>query len=351
MDKDIENPSEASPESEADAEAVRPADWRAPANGEDERKGDKLLTRALFILGILLLVSAFVIGGFILYGYLDAQMRYREIETIAGLKIPKDNEVVDTGLKLEDIHIDWAALNERNPDIVGWIIVPGTRIDYPVVMGADNEEYLYRLFDSSSSGTGTIFADYQGSPGLDGANNVIYGHNMLDGSMFADLLRFTSQSFLMGNQVAFLATPERNYELRPVATLRVQATYGLRVFDFAGESAFATYRDSLLAYAVCKVLDIESVRPGMTTMYTLVTCDNSDSSVRILLSLVPVRSLTNNPTTDGEPDGEPYGENDGVIDGEPDGDAGQDQAGWQSEGEGDSGGDETGDGGQPAEGE
>jgi len=84
---------------------------------------------------------------------------------------------------------------ERNPDFVGWILIDGTPINYPVVQGTDNVKYLHTTFLGQSNPAGSIFMDYRAVQGFDTPLAIIYGHNMRDGSMFAPLHQFIDPEF------------------------------------------------------------------------------------------------------------------------------------------------------------
>jgi sortase B len=258
-------------------------------NKTEPNKRD-FVSRLVLILGILLLLAALVIGGFLAWGYLNAQSRYREIQSVAGLEIGF-GEVVKHDLALEDLYFDWDALRAANADIVAWIIIPGTQINYPVVQGADNEYYLYHLFDASSSGTGAIFSDYQGSKTLDAQNNVLYGHNMLDGSMFSDILKYTNQDYFNEHMVVYLGTPSQNYELEALATIKIDQNAPLRIFDFATEEDFKSFIDSTLATTVTASASLDAVKAEPKNLYSLVTCDSFNDSQRIVLNCIPVKSV------------------------------------------------------------
>ena len=85
-------------------------------------------------------------------------------------------------------------LRERNPDIVGWITVPFTNIDYPIVQAKDNDYYLRRDLNGEYAQPGTIFMDYR-CPKDGSGYSIIYGHNMKSGSMFGALGRFEEKAF------------------------------------------------------------------------------------------------------------------------------------------------------------
>ena len=110
--------------------------------------------------------------------------------------------------------VDFDALREINPNIVGWIILEGTQINYPVVHGDDNYYYLHRLFDGTWNPSGSIFVDAYNQRGFREPHTIIYGHHMNDGQMFAALEFYRSQQFFDENPYIFLLTPERDYVIR-----------------------------------------------------------------------------------------------------------------------------------------
>jgi len=257
--------------------------------GEATPKGG-LLSRLLLIFGAALLVMALAIAGYMIWQYWDAQNRYHQIQSVSGLDVTV-LEAVDIDTKLEDLRFDWDALRAINPDIVGWLIVPGTNINYPVVQGSDNEHYLYHLFDESYSGTGAIFADYQNSPTLDGLNNIIYGHNMFDGSMFSDIYLYNNQEFFDGHRVVYLCTPARNFELSAIALINISQDAPLRRFDFASKAEFTAFALEMLSSPASAVPDLEASIIEADGLYSLVTCETFDFSRRVVLCCKPVRSV------------------------------------------------------------
>lgn len=88
--------------------------------------------------------------------------------------------------------VDFKKLLEVNPDTIGWITVPNTKIDYVVVKPSEDEDkeyYLYRDFYGNDTKYGSIFMDYRST--LDSKNLILHGHHMQDGRMFANLVNFT----------------------------------------------------------------------------------------------------------------------------------------------------------------
>ena len=100
----------------------------------------------------------------------------------------------------ESPDLNEAALVSINPEYQFWLSVPGTEIDYPVVRHEDNEYYLNHNFYQEQHISGCVFADSSAVP-LAVDNTVLYGHNMKDGSMFADLKKYGEEAFFRENPV------------------------------------------------------------------------------------------------------------------------------------------------------
>lgn len=109
--------------------------------------------------------------------------------------------------------VDFEALKAVNEDIVGWIYLEGTEINYPVVRGDDNSYYLDKLYDGTVNGSGSIFLDFRNEPNFVDKNNILYGHSMKNGSMFTAIKRFKHQNYYDEHPYALLMTPEKNYKI------------------------------------------------------------------------------------------------------------------------------------------
>ncbi len=107
--------------------------------------------------------------------------------------------------------VDFEALRETGPDIIGWLTLPDTAINYPVTQADDNEYYLHHLYDGTYNKTGCLFADYENQEDFSDRNTIIYGHNMRDGSMFAALNEYDGQSYFDGHPQMYLVTPGGGY--------------------------------------------------------------------------------------------------------------------------------------------
>ena len=125
----------------------------------------------------------------------------------------------------------YQALAEENPDLIGWVSIPGTGVDYPVLYTPqDPEYYLRRDFYGEYAVSGSIFAGEGWTPG--GAHTILYGHNMDDGSMFAALLDYQEEDFAREHSTVRFDTLEEEGEYQVVAAFYSQA------YDSQEEGAF-----------------------------------------------------------------------------------------------------------------
>jgi sortase B len=234
--------------------------------------------RISLALGIVFIVIALVIAVFLAYKYLSAGQQANRMQQAAGMDLGASEVPFDTDLDALDIN--WEALRGINPDIVGWVVIPGTRINYPIVQASDNEFYLHHLFDKTYSDAGAIFLDGENDPAITGENNIIYGHNLLDGSMFAGLKAYREQGFFDEHRTILLATPEANYRLEVDAALVCDADDKIRRFGFSDRADFEGYAEMLLDYAVINTLPVGEIPEKL---YCFATCTDNDYSKRMVV--------------------------------------------------------------------
>ena len=165
---------------------------------------------------VLALVFAFSMGMVLRQALDDSggEMEYRRAAEIAGGTVEPTAETQAAAAPAEDAvmiwmpetvkndptvealrEIDLDALRQVNPDVIGWIRVPDTKIDYPVVQSEDNDFYLEHTWQGNKSSVGAIFMDCGSAPNLTDFNTLIYGHNMRSGAMFASLRSYSQQSY------------------------------------------------------------------------------------------------------------------------------------------------------------
>lgn len=126
------------------------------------------------------------------------------------------------------------SLNKENPDIIGWIRIPGTNIDYPVVLGEDNRFYLDHDINRDHSRNGSIFMDYRNNAGLGQQHTILYGHHTRDHTMFTDLMKYKEQTFGQKNTIIDYYTMNRK------TTWKIFSTYVTAVDFYYIQTIFPT---------------------------------------------------------------------------------------------------------------
>lgn len=141
--------------------------------------------------------------------------------------------------------VDFEGLKKQNEDILGWIYSPGTPINYPVVQGDTNDEYLYRTADRTSNRCGSIFLDCQNDKDLTDSNNVIHGHNMQNGSMFADIMKYTEQKYYDEHPRIWLVTPEQTYSIELFSGFVTSSDSDVWKLTFAEAEDFTAWKSDM----------------------------------------------------------------------------------------------------------
>ncbi|MDD3243648.1 MAG: class B sortase [Eubacteriales bacterium] len=137
--------------------------------------------------------------------------------------------------------VNFDALREINPDVVGWLAVDGTTISYPVVCGTDNSYYLNRSFERKGNASGCLFLDYRNEKDFTDDNSVIYGHNMNDGSMFHQLASFKKRAFWEeSGGLIRLYTPDGVYQLQ-IFRVFITKDWQFNETRFNDEADYAAY--------------------------------------------------------------------------------------------------------------
>lgn len=236
--------------------------------------------------GILLLLVSFYLPDI----YQNYQIHQEQADLISGyVKEPEqpsedsgDDPVSDSDTDAEKGNtpmyrvIDFEGLQEINPDIVGWIFVPGTQIDYPICKGSDNSFYLTHSFRRSSNALGAIFVPAETSDTLEDANTIIYGHNMRSGRMFGELSNYAEKSFRDQYPFVYIYTPERSFTCTVYAAYRTK--YNSDVYTIGYQTDTDSYRQWIGTSSSHALYDCGIMPSGTEQVFTLSTCVDSGSA-------------------------------------------------------------------------
>lgn len=178
------------------------------------------MKKVLYWAALLLFAGIFAFSGWkiwtILSDYRAGEQEYEQLgELVSMPELPQVSAPDGEAELPEDYYptVNFDALAELNPDVMGWIYLRGTHISYPIVQGADNEHYVRHLFTGKWNNSGTIFLDADNSRDLSDAHSIIYGHHMKNGTMFSDLSDYKKPGFIDEHPYAMLMTPAGDYRL------------------------------------------------------------------------------------------------------------------------------------------
>ena len=121
-------------------------------------------------------------------------------------------------------NMDFRALHEINPDVIGWISIPDTNLSYPLLQTGDNKYYLSHTWDKKYNSVGAIFIDYRNSTNFSDQNTIIYGHRVNNNSMFGILHKYTDQTFLAAHPTIYITTESGTLTIDIFAAYEIEIT-------------------------------------------------------------------------------------------------------------------------------
>ncbi len=206
------------------------------------------------------------------------------IEAPAGTTSSETSEPIVTAppptpepLVIQDRFKELLALNQ---DVIGWIHIANTKIDYPVAKSQDNDFYLHRDLNKKKYYPGTIFMDFRDIGDSEDRHTILYGHNMKDGSMFGTLKKFKKKDFYEANRILTYSTLYEDIQWEIFSAYVSPATLDLIPTEFADDAdfmKFITVRQSKSMYPA----DIQ-LKPT-DKILTLITCSYEIDDARFVL--------------------------------------------------------------------
>lgn len=169
--------------------------------------------KVLIIVGVVLLLVLGGVGGFMAFGRSggggEAEDGYIK-EASSEYDKAREANVKEKSDDPYDIEIDFAGLKEINPDIIAWIKIPGTNIDYPILQSVDEDDdyYLNRTMEGQEGLPGSIYMEKYDTPDFTDPVSIIYGHTLHDGTMFSELKKYKEEDFFKENPYMYVYLPD-----------------------------------------------------------------------------------------------------------------------------------------------
>lgn len=255
--------------------------------------------KAFLIAGLVLCIGVIIFCAIqlisILGEYNEGNKEYAALESVGVSQSWLDNytsseEVAGTSRSettLGDISapsIDWAALKKKNPDVIAWMVVPGTTINYPITQTDNNDKYLHYTFENIRNKNGSVFMDYRCSGDFSDVLTVIYGHNMKSGAMFHQMTQYKDEKFMDSHREILIFTPKTTLRLRVVGAFAenpqdVKFKFGMKSADELAEY-YKKYVTDKCSYAL-------KMPEGEKQLFTFMTCSYEFDNARTFVQAVP----------------------------------------------------------------
>lgn len=168
-------------------------------------------------------------------------------------------------------------LKEVNNDIVGWLEIPDTNISYPVLQGADNEYYMNHNYKKEKSRNGSIFLTKDYDWEIPSSNLLIYGHNLNNGTMFQDLLKYANESYYKEHPKIRFTTVEDDSEYEIIAVFKSRVYYQseknvFRYYFFVNAETEQEYNEFINNAKNASLYNISPTAKYGDQLITLSTC-------------------------------------------------------------------------------
>lgn len=215
-----------------------------------KKKKNAVLIALIVIFGVALIASS----GYMIYRLIAEQNAEGDYQSLRDDYVssvdntnadePKGTSQDATEVVLVDNPIDFKKLTKENKDIYSWIEIPDTNISYPVLQ-SDQDDNLYLDHDVSKnySFPGSIYSQSHNTKDYSDRVTVLYGHNMLNGTMFADLYKFENESFFDSHPYFYVYTPDRKLTYEVVSAFEYDNRHIMNSFDFSDDKVFQSWID------------------------------------------------------------------------------------------------------------
>lgn len=245
-----------------------------------EKMKKKQVYRIISIVSLVVMVLAIASIVYMLFLYQKSSREYEALSEAARAAAEQMAEEAQQSGETQPeqdgrvpIPVDFAYLQAQNPDIVGWIEVDGTAVNYPVLY--DDTSFLVYLnhnYLRAFTPYGAIFMLGESGPDFTGFNSVIYGHNLIDGSMFASLHRFEDQDFFDEHRTIMIYTPDRVLSYEIFAAYRTDNRNVLAKYPCTTREERQAYIDYIYSHETKAIFDRSIEVTPDDRIITLSTC-------------------------------------------------------------------------------
>lgn len=233
---------------------------------------------------LLIIIGVVCIGYDIFCNFKDVDDNQKYIDSVIIQSNDKQTKNNTQNSDNSEFILDWTKIKNQNPDVIAWICIPNTNINYPILKGATNDTYLRHNIYHNYSRSGCIFVSQNNkSPFLD-FNTVIYGHNLGNGQMFSQLKNYKNQSFYKSHKYIYIYFPDDTVETYKIISFHVVTDGDLDVYNHETNN-YADFKKYITKNNMLNNL-FEYEDSEVQNVITLSTCTNYSRSQRYVLHAV-----------------------------------------------------------------
>ena len=251
-----------------------------------------------FIMGILALVfcvSAFHFGKAFLEYRKGDQIYENAMEFVLEADTPVEIEE-ENPLKRTFSKIDFAGMRAVNEDVIGWIQILDSPVDYPLLDADDNKYYLSHTYDRQWSSYGSIFLEPRNKPDLSEKHLVVYCHNMVNESMFGSLLEYKKQEYADTHPEITICMTDRDLTYRVFSAYTAHVDSAAYRMSFSDDASFMEMTEQMKANSV---IATDIMPTADDQVLTLSTCTPEGAKkYRFVVNAVLVDDSSKTETTD-----------------------------------------------------
>ena len=212
---------------------------------------------------------------------------YKETKTDDILSDIKVDETQITETKTEKM-LQLEELKKENNDIVAWLEIPNTKINYPVLQTSDNEYYMKHNYKKEKSGDGSIFLDKDYNWDTPSSNLLIYGHNNKNGNMFQDLLKYEDENYYKEHPTIQFTTVNEDCTYEIIAVFKSRVYYKseqnvFRYYYFINAENEEEYNNYVEESKKASLYDTGKTAEYGDQLLTLSTCEYSQEDGRFVI--------------------------------------------------------------------
>lgn len=207
----------------------------------------------------------------------ETQVEVSEINNSQSELAANEQQSIETEPQETERMLQVKALQEENSDIVGWLEIENTSINYPVLQGTDNEYYMTHNYKKKKSKNGSIFLNKDYDWNIPSNNLLIYGHNLNNGTMFQELLKYSDESFYINHPTIRFTTEKEDSEFEIISVFKSKVYYQseknvFRYYYFINPKTEEEYNEFVNNAKKASLYNIDSTAKYGDQLITLSTC-------------------------------------------------------------------------------